>query len=456
MHGPDSGQTVGVSGGGQDVLRAPRRLAAVAETGLAGTGPEEVFDDLATLAAQLLHAPLAFITIVDDERCWWKSVVGVAVGEMRSNAAEDSLCRYMIASGQPLVVDDVATDERIRTYRSVTEMGIGAWAGFPVRSKDGEILGSLCVVDTKARSWAPQDMRVLDALAGAASREISLRSALAAERRSSAATSVSEARVGALAAQAAVLSESLQVGLLPALDPTSLRISVESRYQPGEDRLLLGGDLFDLTRTPDGSLAFLIGDVAGHGPIPAAVGASLRAAWRALALTQDGSAGWIDGLERVLESEHLDAELFVTLSTGTIDPDLGAVTIRSAGHPPPLLRHCDGRVEVVGVVSGPPVGLGDGVSLRPPTTITLQPGWALLLCTDGLFEGRRMPGSVQRLGLEEVAKRFEALAEEGGPSGETLDRLLASVTDANGGPIEDDVAVLLLQAPGPGGGGTDT
>ena len=439
-----------VDGGGEDPVRAPRRLAAVAETGLVGTGPEEVFDDLATLAAQLLHAPLAFITIVDDERCWWKSVAGTGLGEMRSNAAEDALCHYMIGSGRPLVVDDAVNDVRIRTYRSVTEMGIGAWAGFPVRSKDGEILGSLCVVDTEARSWTPQDVRVLAALAGAASREISLRSALAAERRSSAATSVSEARVGALAAQAAVLSESLQVGLLPAHDPASLRIGVESRYQPGEDRLLLGGDLFDLTRTPDGSLAFLIGDVAGHGPIPAAVGASLRAAWRALALTQEGSARWIDGLERVLESEHLDAELFVTLSTGTIDPDLGAVTIRSAGHPPPLLRHGDGRVEVLEVDSGPPVGLGNGTSLRPPTTIPLHPGWALLLCTDGLFEGRRAPGSLQRLGLEEVAARFEALAAEGGPTGETLDRLLAEVTDANGGPIEDDVAVLLLQAPGPG------
>ncbi len=437
-------------------MRAPSRLAAVAETGLVGTGPEDVFDDLATLAAQLLDAPLAFITIVDDERCWWKSVAGEGVGDMRSNAAQDSLCHYMIGSGRHLVVEDATADERVRTYGSVTEMGVRAWAGFPVRAADDEILGSLCVVDTEPRLWSPQDLRVLDTLAAAASREISLRTALAAERRSAAASSVTEARVGVLAAQAAVLSESLQVGLLPALDPDLLGISVESRYQPGEDRLLLGGDLFDLTRTPDGSLAFLIGDVAGHGPMPAAVGASLRAAWRALALTQDGSARWIDGLERVVESEHLDPELFVTLLTGTIDPHLDSVTFRSAGHPPPLLRHADGRVEVLDVDSGPPVGLGDGVSLRPPTTVALAVGWSLLLCTDGLFEGRRAPGSVRRVGLEEVACRFAALSVGREPDGDTLDRLLESVTDSNGGPIEDDVAVLLLQAPRPEGGPTDT
>ncbi len=437
-------------------MRSPKRLAAVAETGLAGTGPEEVFDDLATLAAQLVDAPLAFITIVDDERCWWKSVVGRAAGEARSSAAEDSLCHYMIGSGSTLVVEDAAEDERVRRYRSVVTLGIGAWAGSPVRSADGEVLGSLCVVDTAPRTWSSQDVRVVDALAGAASREIRLRSALAAHLRSAAESSLSEARLGALAAQAAVLSESLQVGLLPALDPAVLGISVESRYLPGEDRLLLGGDLFDLTRTPDGSLAFLIGDVAGHGPVPAAVGASLRAAWRALALTQEGSAHWIDGLERVVASAHLDAELFVTLSTGTIDPGFESVTLRSAGHPPPLLRHGDGRVEVLVVESGPPVGLGDGVTLRPPTTVLLEAGWSLLLCTDGLFEGRRAPGSTQRVGLEEVARRFAVLSAEGRPDEKTLDRLLEFVTDANGGPIEDDVAVLLLQAPHPEDGPTGT
>lgn len=442
--------------GGIDEVRSPTRLASVAATGLVGTGPEDVFDDLATLAARILDVPFAFITIVDDERCWWKSVAGEGAGDARSNAAEDSLCHFMIGTGQPLIVEDAATDERIRAYRSVAEMGIGAWAGFPVRSADGEILGSLCAVDQRPRPWSTQDVKVLDTLAAAASREIALRGALAAERRAGIATSESEARVGALAVQAAVLSESLQVGLLPDLDPVALGIEVETRYQPGERRLLLGGDLYDVTRTSDGSLAFLIGDVAGHGAIPAAVGASLRAAWRALALTQDGSAHWIDGLERVLASEAPDGELFVTVATGTIDPDLTTLTIRSAGHPPPLLRHGDGRVEVLDVEAGPPVGLGEGVALRPATTFTLSPGWALLLCTDGLFEGRVALGSVERVGLDEVARRFAALAGAAPPDVSTLDLLLASVTASNGGPLDDDVAVLLLRAPLQETGATDT
>jgi serine phosphatase RsbU (regulator of sigma subunit) len=235
-----------------------------------------------------------------------------------------------------------------------------------------------------------------------------------------------------------------------------LGIGVETRYEPGEQRLLLGGDLFDVTRTPDGSLAFLIGDVSGHGAVPAAVGASLRAAWRALALTQGSSYRWIDGLELLLRSEHLDDELFVTVCTGTIDPDMTAVSVRSAGHPPPILRHGDGRVEVMDLAAGPPVGLGDGASPRPLTTVALDEGWALLLCTDGLFEGRTTPGSSERLGLDEVARRFTALCHEDGCGGPTLDRLIRSVTASNGGPIEDDVAVMLLQAPSRAVGALDT
>ena len=79
-----------------------------------------------------------------------------------------------------------------------------------------------------------------------------------------------------LADQTTQLSESLQQALLPDLDPAAAAGSTTvTRYQPGEDRLLLGGDLYDLARAPDGSIAFLIGDVAGHGAVPRPSAASL-------------------------------------------------------------------------------------------------------------------------------------------------------------------------------------
>lgn len=422
----------------------PARLAAVRATGLVGTAAEPVFDDLAGLAARLVGAPLAFVTVVDGERSWWKSCIGGAADGPRSNLVEESFCQYVIGSGEELIVNDAANDPRTRENPSVKTMGVRAWAGFPVRSTDGHVLGTFCVVDTVVRTWTERDIEVLATLAAAVSREIELRASIAAMAAASQVVARGEQRFRTLADQAVQLSESLQVGLLPDLDPACLRIGVHTRYQPGEDRLLLGGDLFDVIRTPDGSLAFLIGDVAGHGAIPAAVGASLRAAWRSLALTQEGSAGWIDALELVFGSERVDEELFVTVCTGTLDPDCTSLTVRSAGHPPPVVRHGDGRVEVLTMVNGPPVGLGHAGTPRPPATFDLDAGWALLLCTDGLFEGRSAPGAGSRLGLEEVARRFGDLSAGRRPDGATLDRLLDSVTDSNGGAIEDDVAVVLL------------
>src|SRR5262249_56939540 len=84
-----------------------------------------------------------------------------------------------------------------------------------------------------------------------------------------------------------LLHAQLEASLLPPL-PTVTRpaIGVSTRYRAGEQRMLLGGDFIDAVERADGSLAAIIGDVAGHGPEAAALGATLRAAWRGLALAQ--------------------------------------------------------------------------------------------------------------------------------------------------------------------------
>ncbi|MEO6627400.1 MAG: PAS domain-containing protein, partial [Aquihabitans sp.] len=113
-------------------------------------------------------------------------------------------------------------------------------------------------------------------------------------------------------AQAADLSASLQAALLPQL-ASPPGVTVRSRYRPGEERLLLGGDFLDVTTTPSGNVAFCIGDVGGHGAMPAAVGASLRAGWRALAITGDDPRAWLAGCADVFASSEPPDELFVTM-----------------------------------------------------------------------------------------------------------------------------------------------
>jgi PAS domain S-box-containing protein len=248
--------------------------------------------------------------------------------------------------------------------------------------------------------------------------------------------------------QAADLSASLQAGLLPHLaSPPGL--TVQSRYRPGEERLLLGGDFLDVAVTPSGDTAFCIGDVSGRGAGAAAVGTSLRAGWRALALTGDDPAAWVAGCADVLAAGDPSPELFVTMTTGLVSADRQRLVLLSAGHPPPVLV-AEGTARSLVVDACPPLGLLSKDGISRPVSFPLPPGWALLMFTDGLFEGRAEPGGVSRLGLDEVVRWCRRL-EAGNLDDDCLDALIAHVEQANGGPIVDDIAVLLLasEAGGP-------
>ncbi len=161
-------------------LEDPARVAAVRGTGLLDTEPEEVFDELARLARRLLDTPFALVTLVDDRRCFWKSRIGIPENGPRQNAAEDSFCQYVIASDKPLVLGDVRRDPRTRDTPAIALLGVVAWAGYPLRDRDGRVLGTICAVDTKPREWTASDEGVLEALALAASTELQLRSDLTA------------------------------------------------------------------------------------------------------------------------------------------------------------------------------------------------------------------------------------------------------------------------------------
>jgi len=157
----------------------PERLRAVGETRLLDTRPEASFDSLAGLAAKLLNAPYAFLTLVDEHRSFWKSRVGDGLSGQTQNRVEESFCQYVVATGTPLIVGDAANDPVTCDNPSVQALGVAAWAGFPLWSAGGQVLGTLCVVDTQIREWLPQDVEVLRVLSQAASRELALRETIA-------------------------------------------------------------------------------------------------------------------------------------------------------------------------------------------------------------------------------------------------------------------------------------
>ena len=158
-------------------LSDPDRLAELRRVRLLDTPAEEAFDRLARLAARLLRAPVALISLVDEERQFFKSCIGLAEpwGSARQTPLSHSVCQYEVATGFPLVVADARVDPVLAGSSGLSELGVVAYAGVPIRTRAGRPLGSFCVIDHEPRQWSPEDLEVLAELAAAATDLIDLR-----------------------------------------------------------------------------------------------------------------------------------------------------------------------------------------------------------------------------------------------------------------------------------------
>ncbi|HZH19462.1 MAG TPA: SpoIIE family protein phosphatase, partial [Geodermatophilus sp.] len=175
------------------------------------TPADEGFDRLARLARHLLRVPFAFLTVVDDERSFWKSRIGIEVGGPRENTLDESFCQYVVDSGEPLVLGDVRDDPRTRDNPSIRSMGVVAWAGFPVRTPDGHVMGTLCVVDTVVRRWTDDEVATLSVLAEIASREVALRLSVTTATEALAVAERERARAEVLARIVELLTDGLDL-----------------------------------------------------------------------------------------------------------------------------------------------------------------------------------------------------------------------------------------------------
>ncbi|MEV5342720.1 SpoIIE family protein phosphatase [Streptomyces sp. NPDC052676] len=235
----------------------------------------------------------------------------------------------------------------------------------------------------------------------------------------------------------------LERGLLPTplLEGSSLRFA--ARYQPGRSRALLGGDFYDVVRTPDGTVHAMIGDVCGHGPDEAALGVELRIAWRALTLAGLCGDQLLNTLQQVLEHERSDDEIFATLCTVDIAPDGRRAGLCLAGHPAPLIARPGRAPRLLPYDNnGPALGLLPGARW-PRMQVELGAEWSLMLYTDGLIEGRVGDGG-ERLGQDGMVEMISRQLASGLTGEELLGAAVNEVRELNGGELTDDVAVLLL------------
>ena len=234
----------------------------------------------------------------------------------------------------------------------------------------------------------------------------------------------------------------LERGLLPSpllLDDPG--VDIVARYRPSREDALLCGDFYDVVQTPDRIVHVLIGDVAGHGPHEAALGAALRIAFRALTLAGVHGVELMRQLERVLHSERTGTGIFATVLSLEIPADSPRATVIRAGHPG-MLRQSGGTVDWVEPPGGPALGLR--ADDWPQHELDLPTGHGLLLLTDGLFEGYSGHGA-QRLGEDGLLVLARSHARRPGP--EFVDALIdgaQELAQPRGG-LTDDIAVLRVE-----------
>ena len=183
----------------RSAVQRPARLAALTTEGLLDRAPEPVFDRFARVAARAAGAPVALVSLVDDERQCFVGMCGVKQpwADARQTPLSHSFCQHVVANQAPLVIDDARGDAILCTNLAIADLDVVAYAGFPILSPGGHVLGSLCAIDDQPRVWTAEELESLSEIAELLANELERRSLvrhLAADARTDALTGLANRR----------------------------------------------------------------------------------------------------------------------------------------------------------------------------------------------------------------------------------------------------------------------
>ncbi|MFC7916559.1 SpoIIE family protein phosphatase [Streptomyces sp. NPDC057386] len=316
-----------------------------------------------------------------------------------------------LTSGRPLFFDSM--EQLAAAYPGIPlDAKEGARAFLPLIAS-GRPVGSCILGFERRRSFSTEERTVLTALAG-----------LIAHAMEKAQRYDTEA----------ALARGLQGALLPRRLSTHPEVETAGRYLPGTEGMDVGGDWYDVVEAGDG-LALVIGDVQGHGVQAAATMGQLRSAVRAFALSDRPPEEVVAGTNHLLTD--LDPGQFASCCYVRLDPATGRARMVRAGHPPPLLRHADGRTDVLDLPGGMVLGV-DPNAQYPVTELDIEAGAVLALYTDGLVE---RAGTDIDEGITTLRQALSASPEGTRTLSQMADRLTATARRAADRP--DDIALLL-------------
>jgi two-component system, NtrC family, sensor kinase len=147
----------------EEVIQEKARVVALNRYLILDTLPEPVYDDVTALASLICGTPISLVSLVDADRQWFKSALGITV---RETPRSQSFCAHTIPTAQTLIVTDAQVDSRFMANPLVVgPPGIRFYAGAPIIEPGGHVVGTVCVIDTVPRSLRPVQISALEALA---------------------------------------------------------------------------------------------------------------------------------------------------------------------------------------------------------------------------------------------------------------------------------------------------
>ncbi|MDQ0994527.1 anti-sigma regulatory factor (Ser/Thr protein kinase) [Streptomyces sp. V3I7] len=295
---------------------------------------------------------------------------------------------------------------------ALAEVGPGGLAVLPLPAA-GRMAGACLIGWDRPHDFGPDERALLTACAGLAGQALMRARAFDAEHE---------------------LVAMLQRTLLPRRLPELPGAEAVARYLPTTSGLEVGGDWYDVIPLSDNHVALVIGDVQGHNAGAATLMGQMRTALRAYAAEGHPPDVVVSHANRLLV--EMETGLFATCAYVDVDMEEGSAWCVRAGHLPPVLRHADGRTEIVAAEGGPPLGVLAQADF-PMTPLRLQPGTVIALTTDGLVES---PEDDIDTGMDRLARDLSG----GDPA------QLSLVADAVLGQARrgDDVALLLMRYDG--------
>jgi signal transduction histidine kinase len=161
-------------------LADPDRLAALRATALLDSPPEEAFDRLTRLASHVLDVPVALVSLVDEDRQFFKSCIGLPEpwSSRRGTPLSHSFCQHAVTSAEPLVIEDAREHPLVKDNLAIRDLDVIAYAGFPLTTSDGAVLGTFCAIDSQPRTWSGEEMSFVREMAASTMTEIELRTSV--------------------------------------------------------------------------------------------------------------------------------------------------------------------------------------------------------------------------------------------------------------------------------------